>query len=298
MNLVDALSDLGIESRAQGHHHCRPGWVQIDCPYCGTKDKWHMGISVHTLSANCWRCGRHRLFEVLVEHGASRRNAFQLVKGGIEHDDRPQEIVNKRGKLILPDNLGPLLPAHKKYLKGRGYDPKEMENLWGIKGIGISAELQWRIWIPIHLHGKVVSWTTRAIIDEGLRYQSAKAEQEKINAKDLLYGEDYCRSTVIVHEGPLDVWRTGPGSVATLGIDFSEAQVDRIAKYPVRVICYDSEPAAQRQARKLTFVLEMFPGTTYNVILRGKDASASDPREIRKLRRRFLSGDASWLTQG
>ena len=34
-----------------------------------------------------------------------------------------------------------------------------------IFGIGIAPRLQWRIWIPIHYHGEIVSWTTRSLSD-------------------------------------------------------------------------------------------------------------------------------------
>ena len=65
--------------------------------------------------------------------------------------------------------------------------------------------------------------------------------------------------TVDVHRlGNLTI--TGAQSVAgghilldggTLGVGYSRAQLLRISKYPLRAVCFDSEPAAQERARQL-----------------------------------------------
>ena len=106
-----------------------------------------------------------------------------------------------------------------------------------------------------------------------------------MNHKELLYGEDYCRGSVIIHEGPTDVWRTGPGAVALLGTGFTDAQVLRLSHYGLRIVCFDSEPAAQRRANKLCSLLDGFPGETINVVLDSKDPGSATPKEIAKLRK-------------
>jgi DNA primase len=163
-----------------------------------------------------------------------------------------------------------------------------MQRLWNAQGIGMSSQLPWRIFIPIELNGEMVSWTTRSINDYGLRYISAKLTQESFPHKHLLYGEDYARHTVIIHEGPLDVWTVGPGAVGTLGTSYTRAQVVRMSKYLRRVVCFDNEPEAQRRARKLCDDLEPFEGETHNVILDAKDANTASAKEIRRLRRLYL----------
>ena len=196
---------------------------------------------------------------------------------------------------MLPRS-GPLLKAHRNYLKRRAFDPNELQRLWGISGIkwGMGVKmglaLSWRILIPIYYRSEVVSWTTRAISKEAkLRYISADPEEESIPHKQLLFGEQYARHSVIVHEGPFDVFTTGPGAVGTLGTSFTSAQIRRIAKYPRRAICFDSSPSAQRRADELCDLLDVFPGDTYKVELEtGSDPNECDPDEIEELRRKFL----------
>jgi hypothetical protein len=192
------------------------------------------------------------------------------------------------GKLKLPTGVGEPQPAHRKYLQQRGFNPFQIEKIWRIAGIGLAAELSWRIYIPIYYKGQTVSWTTRSISDKTTRYISAKPEQESFPHKQLLYGEDYARHGIIIHEGPIDVWATGPGAVATFGLNYSQAQVVRMAQYPIRAICFDSNREAQKVAGKLCDELSVFPGETYNVELDAEDAASAPPGEIVKLRRRFL----------
>jgi hypothetical protein len=195
----------------------------------------------------------------------------------------PEDV---RGTLVLPKGIGDFQPAHKRYLQNRGICFESLARLWGVRGIGIHATLPWRLFIPIQFQGRVVSWTTRSISDKGVvRYMSAPADHEAVNHKRILYGEDFCRHAIIVHEGPTDAWRTGPGAVATCGTGFSRSQVLRISKYPIRVICFDNETEAQKRSSHLCDLIESFPGETYNVTLSAKDAAEATEMEIKELRR-------------
>jgi len=292
MNISDCLQQLGIPYITEGHHHCTDGFVQIDCPFCSKDSQhWRMGINSRYLYATCWTCGRHGLLESLA---ASSGQSIRAIKGfvcEVEGESGPaQEKPRPSGVLRLPAGRGPLLEPHRRYLKRRGFDPDEIVRLWGVEGIGPLGKYAWRLMIPIHLHGEIVSFTTRAISDKhGLRYRSAEPKDEKYLHKDLLYGEDYCRHALIVVEGPLDVWAIGPGAVCTFG-PVTAAQRLRISKYAVRCLCMDNEPAAQAKARELMDELSVFPGETYNVTFsRGKDASRAPCDEVLELRRRILT---------
>jgi len=92
-----------------------------------------------------------------------------------------------------------------------------------------------------------------------------------------------------VCEGAFDAWRIGPGAVATLGVGYSEAQVGRILRFPIRAICFDSEPQAQKRARKLRDELTGFKGETYVIELESaKDASEASEVEILQIRKEIL----------
>jgi len=289
MKFKDILQEYNIPIAPAGHHHAREGWIQIDCPYCGRDSQgWHMGYSIEGNFVNCWRCGSHRLINTVVEiTGLSYREVKKLLDDlETEHFEREKPL----GKLVLPTGIKDLHSAHKKYLYNRGFKWRKLVHVWKIFGIGIAPRLSWRIFIPIHYHGEVVSWTTRSISNnlKIVRYISAGENEEAMPHKELLYGEDFARHAVIVVEGIFDVWRIGPGAVATFGSGYSQEQLERIAKYPTRAICFDSEPEAQKRARKLVNDLSVFPGETYNVILDMKDAAEESKENIKRLRKEIL----------
>ena len=288
MKFTELLSQLNIEFRTEGKH-CRPGWINIDCPWCEKNSrKFHLGYSLQDHYLNCWKCGYKRPIEVLMEITGKPFYECKKLLGDI----RPVTIHKKKtdGRLLLPRGRGPLKRPHQLYLRDRGFDPLELEKLWRIQGIGIAGKLPWRIFIPIIYHGKVVSWTTRSIASNKAipRYVSASLKQESMPHKSLLYGEDYANQTIIITEGPFDVWRIGPGAVATLGVGYSNDQVIKMTKYQKRVICFDSDDNAQRRAKILCDGLSVFPGETYNVCLDSKDAADASRGEIEMLRTSFL----------
>lgn len=289
MHFEDVLNEHNIPIAPEGHHHVRADWIGFDCPYCSPgSNSFRMGFNINSKAINCWNCGPQQLTQTLIDilnipYHDARTITDKLFRNHI----RTIKEFKHTGKLILPKNIGSLLAAHRKYLKSRGFNPDRLITDWGIQGIGIASRYSWSIFIPITSQGKVVSFTTRKIANgRGFRYDSAKSEVEKIPHKHLLYGEEHCKHACIVHEGPTDAWATGPGAVATFGTAVTDAQFARLITYPKRIICFDSLPDAQTQARILCDRLEAFPGTTINVELESaKDAAKASKKEIRQLRK-------------
>jgi len=245
----------------------------------------HMGYNIAKGYVHCYRCGHHRLRETVAELGGiTLAKARQLLEG--LETSAVRETIRPQGKLTLPKGLGPLLPAHARYLRRRGFDAAELVGLWGLQGIGLASRLAWRIFIPIHLDGQVVSWTTRATADDvEARYISARPEEEAVHHKDLLYGEQMASHAICVVEGPTGVWKIGPGAVATLGTGYTRAQFSRMAKYPVIRICFDPEPVAQQRAIQLAQDLASFGGDVQNLVLEdSEDPGALTDNELKKIR--------------
>lgn len=287
MKIEELLDQFNIPRAPEGHHHTRPGWVNVDCPFCGEDSKsYHLGYCLGGQYFTCWKCGYHPLIKTLME---LTRNPYKTVKkwvGVLEHDKMALfDLPDLRGKLVLPSGLGPLRRAHREYLEGRGFQPERLAEMWQLQGIGQAVSLSWRIFIPVIHKGRTVSWTTRAIVDGGLRYRAAEAHQEILSTRSLLYGYDLVRSVISVHEGPTNVWRVGPGSTATLGLGYSQEQVAIISKHPKRIICFDNEPKAQERALQLCDNLSIFPGETINVCLDANDAASASDKEIKRFRR-------------
>jgi hypothetical protein len=290
MDVREILNQLGVAYAEPDGHHVRDGWLGIpNCPWCGSPD--HLGLHVEKLYCSCWQCGHHRLGDTLAKiSGRSVAECLGLI--GDVPKTRPARVERTRGTLKIPKGVVPLLPQHRQYLTRRGLDPDEIAETWGVQGIGLEAKLRWRLFIPITWQHKPVSWTTRAIGDGAhTRYVNASPDEESMSPKDFLYGQDLAGHAIVVCEGPVDIWSIGPGAVATMGLLYTPRQVMRIARFPVRTICFDGQPAAQRRARKLAVELEGFPGVTNVIELEtGKDANEADRDEIRELRKRYLEG--------
>ena len=290
MNIRDILSDLGIDYAESGsHRHVTAGWVGIDCDCTPGTQKYKRGIHLAHGYTSCWSCGYLSLADALVSASGEPWNRVKALVGGFD-SERFERKDDVRGTLEIPSGVGPLLPAHKRYLRGRGFDPDHLEKFWGVRGIGLASDLAWRLWIPRVRNGKTVSWTTRAIDDSVYRrYVSAEKEQEALSPKRMLFGLDHCRHACVVLEGELDAIRVGPGAVATMGVGYSRAQTVLISRFPVRVIAFDSELEAQERAKRLAESLAAFPGRTTRIELStAKDAAAATEKEIKRLRRCFL----------
>lgn len=284
MNIIELLTELGIPYKEQGQHeHTRPGWVQTDCPHCNAHQHYRLGFNIAQGYCCCWACGPKRLWETLAElSGQSIRTIAPLLKG-LERLEAPK--LQHTGRFVLPKGVGPMQPVHKNYLRSRGFDPKKIERLWRVQGLGFDGgRLKWRLFIPVYQHGEPVSWTTRAVGNVPKRYVTAPAAESAVPRNKLLYGQDYARHAIVACEGPLDVWAIGPGAVASLGTAFSAEQVALLAKYPVRGVCFDSEPDAQRRARQLVDQLCAYPGETSNIVLDAKDPAEATKHDIKLLR--------------
>lgn len=288
MDAVDFFTSLGVEFATPGnHHHTREGWIQLkNCPGCQS-DNYHLGFNLAGRYFVCWRCGGVKTMLVLRALGANHQ-AIQEFFSGLE---LPEISSRPAGKLTEPAHRGPLLSAHLRYLRGRKYDPEELTRIWEVEGIGISAELAWRIYIPVVWKGKRVSWTTRALGDRSQRYVSASQEQEAIPHKHCIYGADLARHSLVVVEGPTDAWRIGPGAGALFGTAFTDSQVNKIARFPYRYILFDNEPVAQSQARKLADQLSCFPGETTLLECDAEDPGKMSEKSVRQLRRLARLGE-------
>lgn len=287
-----------VEQRTFGqHHHARRGWVQFDCPFCGKgSSKFHLGLNLRGGYFNCFVCGPVDTAETLAELlNISKGEAVgvaRTVKGFAGQQEKAQITPVKR-QLVLPYGLLPLSRAHKEYLQGRGFDHKEIIKEWNVMGLSVAPPLSHRLFIPIFdRKGSMVSWTTRSIAkDVTLRYVSAKATQELVDHKTILYGEHKIigYNSICVVEGPVSAWAIGTGCVATCGVGFKREQAKLLARYHRVFVCFDAEPAAQRRAKELCDYLS--PNCeVYNIVLSLKDPAEvlkHKPKEIKQLRRKL-----------
>lgn len=290
MEMKQLLDQFRIRYDSSGRNKNRPGWLNMKCPFCGREP--YLGYCIATGAFSCWNCGRKSMYEVLaVLTGLSNPEIRDLVKDLPKTNYTPR--IKKRGTLQLPSGICDFTQAHRKYLMQRGFDSKTLSEVWGVKGTNfLGGHLAWRLFIPIFQNDELVSWTTRRLTDEEPRYHDAKPEQSIIPPKQCLYGLDFCRSSVILVEGPTGPWRIGPGAVSSFGLNLSSRQIELLSKFPLRIVLFDwgpKEKAAQRRARKLCDSLSVFSGRTIRIALdTGTDPATADKTEIEDLRRRYL----------
>lgn len=296
MDFIEVLKEHEVEYREYGeHHHVTPGRINIDCPDCSPNSgRFRLGWHLRNKYFSCWSCGKKPSLDCFIElFNLSKYDALQLLKK-IDVGEEP-EIPVRKGRLILPPFLGPLLKPHRDYLLQRGdkcgdsirFNPDRIEREWGIKGLDHrNPIIPWHIFIPIHADGDIISWTSRAIGAVKKRYLAAEVHQEKISKNSTLYGLDKCKNTIIVHEGPFDVWATGPGSAALMGLNYTRAQVLAIARFPVRYICLDNAPESKPVAKRLAAEVDTIKkGKTHVITLDAKDAASASRKELKRLRR-------------
>ena len=250
-----------------GHHHSHQGWLQIHCPFCtnGTYG-WHLGFNTDKGNFNCWRCGSHKVWDVLIQLLGSKEEAYKTLQKYQTESIRQIKAPSPRKKTLWkPPGLCPMSSQHKKYLSNRGFDPERLEEEWDLRGTQhLSGEWNWRIVFPIcDKDGSPEAYCGRSIgKDVKPKYKMSDNEDILVNPKQLLYGIQHAQDFVMIVEGPTDVWRLGYGAVATLGIDWKSEQANILKQFPRRFVMYDPEPEAQRQAHKLADWLSVYKGST------------------------------------
>lgn len=251
------LQHYGIDYIAEGHKHCRQGWIQVKCPFCVGNPGWHLGFEFERGWWNCWRCGYHRTWDVVFAllDGNKRETAQALVtfKGRPVARQRKEKRLDNR-VLELPAGLQPLTPRARKYLKERDFNPDMLEVIWGLQSTSNFGDMKFRIFIPIFLRNRMVSWQCRDITDNsGMKYLAQSEDKEILNNKDTLYGIDQATGNkCVIVEGVTDTWRLGPGAVATFGIKYRPAQVAMLLTHFEEFhIVFDPDPQAVVQAEIL-----------------------------------------------
>lgn len=276
LDIVQLYNDFGIPVVTHGHKHARKGWVQTECPFCTGNPGYHLGYNLKKGYFHCWRCGWKSTFKTIArltgappEEVRSILSRYALKGKALRRvayfEQSSQELPAKKlDRAKLPMNLMPLLPAHRRYLENRGLDVDEVLELWKIKSIGPVGPYKHRIFIPIYWHGRLVSFHSRDVTGkQDPKYKACAKEHEVIHHKELVYGLEEALAhglrSVIVVEGPIDVWKLGIGAVCVFGTAFTMKQVMLLARHVDRaIIVFDNEKQAQRSAKRLAGELAFY----------------------------------------
>lgn len=209
----------------------------------------------------------------------------------VKSPEAPKGQVRKRTLSMPPDThalCAPQCGPHRKYLRSRNFDPDALAEEWDLLGIGtFGGKWAWRIFIPlIDPEGYAIGYQGRAISETvSPKYLTLESENSIASPKSILYGEHQVQGdAVIVVEGATDVWRLGPGAVATLGVDWSPEQANKLRSYDRRFILFDKDRVAQKRARELANWLASAPGRTEVITGLATDPANMAAGEVAELR--------------
>lgn len=138
-------------------------------------------------------------------------------------------------------------------------------------------DYRFRIFIPVHWNGEMVSFDSRDITNlSDAKYKACPVDREIRERKKILYGnQEAWGTTGICVEGPTDVWRLGEDSFAVSGISYTQEQVKEMTRVFTKVaVVFDDEPQAVKQGKKLVKDLQFRNVDAYQVKIKG------DPGEM------------------
>ena len=261
-NITSYLEDRGIKFTPGGRKNVSHGWVGVRCPFCGDHSN-HCGINIKKANFNCWICGEHGGIIKFIQaiENCESSEAWRIAKKFREDQSAPVELGNRKPPTLPPQGLRrnvlpeyllkTLRPKHKKYLRSRKFNPKELEKKYRLTGSRDDGPYPGRIVAPFFLNQKIVTYILIDITGEAnVKYLPCPKEKSIVSHKKTLYNIDNVRSRkVAIVEGPFDVWRIGDGAVATMGIQFTRAQLNQLVEKGTReaYVIYDSDQDGQGQ---------------------------------------------------
>lgn len=295
-DVTSYLQDRGIEYDEEGKN-TTPGWVEVNCPFCGDDPSTHLGISPERL-LNCWRCGTRGsvIKYVMTMERCSFYDAKKIVEEEfidetLKHLHQDKEEVIKNQKVIFP-TMKTLNSDHLKYLEKRGFDPYEIERKYKLSAtgrcIGDNKKYSYRIIIPVYVNHMPVSFTAMDYTDTRQRYIHSDNSRSAINMKNVLYNVDTVRDTVVVVEGVTDCWKIGDSCVATMGNVVTTHQILFLVRRKVQrcFVLFDSEVQAQKNAKitaeKLSGMIPYVETCELEGINDPGELSLKEAKELRK----------------
>jgi len=225
---------------------------RVNCPFCG--DRHHRLYVSHaygqrdpvTGGANLglWFCHNETACHKYPENQARFRALAAVplgrrMRAAAASGTAPEttQDVAPPPLMELPDDAVPItaLPENHHavaYIRSRGFDPLELVRLWDVRYVSAWSQTRAanRILIPVYRphfpfgatgaeDTVLAGWQARFIGDPGPTTPKYMFPDGFQRAK-VLYGLPQARQTtgpVVLCEGPTDVWRVGPGAVASFG---------------------------------------------------------------------------------
>lgn len=244
LNIESYLSKKGIKTY-QNVKNISPGWIGINCPFCGDDPSWHLGISKNN-AISCFRCGikGSALKLVMKIEKCSFKKALSIINEKKSHLKRPapQEEVHSVSKVDSYNFTSELLPPHKRYLESRKFDSKYLFKKYELMSCYLTGKFKYRVIIPFYQREKILSFTSLDITGQAeSKYENLSDNLSVVPIKNMLYNYDSSKEIAIIVEGPTDVWRIGEGCFGLLGKKATSMQKLMIGRIKKPFIMLDAD---------------------------------------------------------
>lgn len=266
MDIFEFFDEYDIQYFTEGKN-VTLGWTNIRCLFCDDESN-HLGIKLSNLRVKCWRCGEHKLLELISEVAqcsiseAKATQKILLAERTVEPPILEKEASSaKRKAILLPTESTAHFPKmHIEYLEGRGFNPRQIIRRYKLRACYTVGRYKFRIIIPIYLHNRLVSFTSRDITDEqSPPYKNASAHEVIVSPKRTVYNYDNIQQggNAILVEGPIDVWKLGKPAISILGVEHTEDQILYLMRKKIDTlfILFDNDGPGRKAARKLGRVM-------------------------------------------
>ena len=270
------------------------------CPFCEGSGE-HGGVNLTHKYFSCWQCATSASPPKLIKQilNCSWAKAYREVEQYSDRISSPSCVQSPKAgghslrPVHLPALTGPLSGLGGHYLASRGFDPKILEAVYGVKETGPLGKFKFRLIIPIYINKELVSFTSRDYTGKGEpKYKAQSIDKSKVPVKDCLYNIDTVKDKLLIVEGPADVWRMGDGAVSLFGTSCSIAQQELLFRWWVatmrlkrtKKVVILLDPKTKKASDKLYYQLSSFIRDLKIVELSDKDPAELTQEEAMNLK--------------
>ena len=259
LDVGDLFDSLGVDWQDEGKN-ISSNCVGVCCPFCGD-DGYHCGVFRDYKNFTCWKCSRVGSLWLLLRElvsgltydeylrmVSSPKTLPGTVAGRVAaiFAKQPEQTVSAAPVEVVPPgeeiwpNTAKFFPGLLPFLRRRNITLGACARYSA--RYQTAGQYAARMIIPVYNEDVCVGFQARDVTDTA---DTKYLIPPGVKLNNYLYNFDYCSNGYVFFvEGPLDVWRMGPGSVCTFGTHVTDNQMRLLSTKPNikhAVLLWDSD---------------------------------------------------------